>query len=77
MKSWKTTLAGILLAIGQWASSQAEPWWLYKLGNLLNVVAPFMLGAAARDNAVPSSAVPKAAAADAQIKGDTATLTKP
>ena len=74
--SWKTSLGGILLAIGGWASTQSEPWWVWKVGGIINVIGALLLGGAARDNNVPSSAVPTAAAKDAQIKSDTAIITK-
>jgi hypothetical protein len=60
MKSWKTTLGGALLALGQWASTQSEPWWLYKAGGLLSIGGALLLGGSARDNNVPSTAIPKA-----------------
>ena len=69
--SWKTTTGGVLLAIGQWASTQSTPWWLYKAGGLLSMVGALLLGGAARDNNVPSSAVESAVKAEAKIKGDT------
>jgi hypothetical protein len=70
MKSWKTTLGGVLLSIGTWASQQSTPWWLYKVGGILAPLGALLLGATARDNNVPSAAIPKAAAAEAVIKGD-------
>jgi len=77
MKSWKTTTGGVLLAIGGWATTQSTPWWLYKAGGVLSAVGALLLGGAARDNNVPSSAVPKAAEKDAQIKADTQFINKP
>ena len=71
MKSWKTTVGGILLAIGQWASTQSDPWWLYKAGGLLNVVGALILGMAARDNNVPSAAVPSAMRAEEKLNQPT------
>tara|TARA_R110000868_G_C10808691_1_gene757681 strand:- start:142 stop:357 length:216 start_codon:yes stop_codon:yes gene_type:complete len=68
VKSWKTTLGGILLAIGGWASTQSDPWWLYKAGGLLNVVGALILGMAARDNNVPSAAVPAALRAEEKLE---------
>lgn len=74
MKSWKTTVGGLLAAAGAWASNQPEPWWLFKFGPLLSVVGLSLLGVTARDNGVPSSAVPTAAKADEKIKRETAFL---
>jgi hypothetical protein len=71
MSSWKTTLGGLIGAIGVWASQQSTPWWLWKLGALLNAVGLFLLGVSARDNGVPSSAVASAARTDALIKSTT------
>lgn len=71
MKSWKTTTGGIVLAIGSWASGQVEIPWLWKLGPLLSAIGAVLLGVTARDNNVPSSAVPAAAKTDEKIKGDT------
>ena len=75
--NWKTTLGGALLAIGGWASTQSDPWWLWKAGGFLNVIGALLLGGSARDFNVPSSAVPGAAARDAKIKSDTELFTKP
>ncbi len=70
LKSWKTTLGGILLSAGTWASQQSTPWWLYKVGSILAPLGALLLGASARDNNVPSADVPKAAEREAQIKSD-------
>lgn len=72
MKSWKTTAAGILGAIGSWAATQGDPWWLHKVGEACQQVAFFLIGIAARDNNVPSAAIPSAARTEEKIKGDTA-----
>ena len=71
MKSWKTTVGGVLAAIGAWASNQGTPWWLYKAGPLLSGIGLVFLGASARDNNVPSEAVKSATTAAERIKGDT------
>ena len=76
LTSWKTTLGGVLLAIGGWASTQSDPWWVWKIGGILNVVGALLLGGAARDNNVPSSAAPSAAKKDALIKSDTTIITQ-
>ena len=57
MKSWKTTLGGVLLAIGGWASTQSDPWWIYKAGGIINIIGALLLGGAARDNNVTSEQV--------------------
>ena len=46
-------------------------------GIVLQAAGIFFVGLFGRDNDVPSSAVPKAAATDAKIKNDTTTITKP
>jgi hypothetical protein len=70
-KSWKTSIGGILLAIGQALMAQSDPWWLWKVGSIMSPIGAALLGLSARDNNVPSSAVPSAAKADEKIKGDT------
>ena len=76
MKSWKTTLGGILLALGGWASTQADPWWLFKVGGFLNIIGALLLGGAARDNNVPSEAIKGATKAAEAIKADTQVFIK-
>jgi hypothetical protein len=71
MKSWKTTAGSLIAALGVWASAQSDPWWLWKVGQVLNIVGLIVFGVSARDNAVPSSAIPAAAARAEQIKQDT------
>ncbi len=72
MKSWKTTAAGIIGALGSWAAVQSDPWWMHKAGEAMQQVAFVLIGLAARDNNVPSAAVPSAAKTAERIKGDTA-----
>lgn len=77
MKSWKTTAAGVgtLLATAGTTLNQltdgnsaTNPDW--------NIVLPLLfsglIGLFARDNNVPSEAIPKACEAADKIKGDTA-----
>ena len=71
MNSWKTTVGSLSAALGVWASAQSTPWWLWKVGQVLNIIGLIVFGISARDNGVPSSAVPSAAKRDADIKGDT------
>lgn len=79
IRSWKTTIAGIGSILG--SISGAIKLWL--AGNYLEAVTVGFTGISsgiglmfARDNTVPSSAVPKAAERDAAIKGDTGIITK-
>ena len=76
MKSWKTTTGGILMAIGGWASTQSDPWWMFKVGGFLNIIGALLLGGAARDNNVPSAAIPAAQKRADEIKADTTIFTK-
>lgn len=76
MKSYKTTTGGILAAIGAYMSNQSDPWWMFKLGPIISAIGLGLLGFSARDNNVPSSAIPSAAKADEKIKGDTAFVEK-
>lgn len=70
MKSWKTTLGGALAAVGAYMSNQSEPWWFYKAGPILSLIGLAFFGVSARDNNVPSEAVPGAAKAAEKIKAD-------
>ena len=74
MKSWKTTTGGIILAIGSWASGQVTEPWLWKLGPLIQAIGAIVLAGFARDNNVPSAAIPSAAKAEEKIKRETAFL---
>jgi len=73
--SWKTTLGGILSFLGLAASYYPNP-VAQKFGPALIGLGATLTGVAARDNNVPSSAVPVAAERDAQIKGDTTLVNK-
>jgi hypothetical protein len=78
--SWRTTAGGIGTILGGVSGAIK----LYLSGNITEAVT-LLIGSistglaliCARDNNVPSSAVPKAAEKDAQIKGDTTMITKP
>lgn len=51
MKSWKTTLGGLLLALGQ-VIAFPEPWgWV---NHALTAIGGLLMGTAARDNSVTS-----------------------
>lgn len=54
MKSWKTTLAGALGALGTWMQNQADPAWLPFVGQILLGASMFLIGAFSRDNNVSS-----------------------
>lgn len=77
MKSWKTTVGGFIAGLGFYMSSQAEPWWFYKVGPIISLIGLTFFGATARDNNVPSEAIPSACKAADKIKRDTAFLQKP
>jgi len=53
-KSWQTTVAGLISAIGLYLSNQKEPAWLGIVGQFLSVVGTAWLGMAARDHKVTS-----------------------
>lgn len=57
MKSWKTTLFGLIGAIGAFLVTVQDPAWLHLVGQVLNGVALVGLGASARDNKVTSQDV--------------------
>jgi hypothetical protein len=71
MTSWKTTVGSLVAALGVWASSQSDPWWLWKVGQALNIIGLIVFGISARDNGVPSSAIPAAAKRAEEIKAET------
>jgi hypothetical protein len=51
LTNWKTTVAGILGAVGAYLISQPDP-VLHTIGQILVVVAPILLGVAAKDASV-------------------------
>ncbi len=69
-------MAGILGCIGSWASVQGDPWWMHKAGELMQQLAFLLVGLSARDNNVPSVAVPSAAKKAEEIKRDTRFIVK-
>lgn len=66
MKSWKTTLGGILGAISVGLAQLPYPWAL-KAGAALGSIAWLITGGAARDNNVPSEAIPKAVETQSEL----------
>ena len=57
MKSWKTTLAGAIAALGTYLSSVNEPSWLHIVGQLMVGAGTFLIGMFARDNDKTSESV--------------------
>jgi len=56
MKSWKTTLAGAVTALGMYLQNVPEPEWLGTVGKVFVAVGTFLVGFWARDNKVSSEA---------------------
>lgn len=54
MKSWKTTVAGALAALGAYLVTVNEPSWLPTLGKILAGASTAAIGFFARDNNVTS-----------------------
>lgn len=52
--SWKTTLGGILAAIGTGLQAVKDPSWVALIGQILGGIGVLVIGAAARDNGVTS-----------------------
>ena len=52
--SWKTTLGGILSALGGILIQINEPAWCKTLGQILLAAGPTVIGMSARDNSVSS-----------------------
>ena len=50
MKSWKTTLAGCLAALGGYLGTQSDPAWLASAGKILCLISTAALGICARDH---------------------------
>lgn len=57
MKSWKTTLCGLVGAIGTWSASQTDPAWLATVGKLLVGLSVAGIGFFAKDNNVTGGTV--------------------
>ncbi len=79
MKSWRTSLGGIGVILSGFGATIK----LWTQGDLVGAIAAAIAAIsagsaliAARDNKVPSSAVPAAAKTDAAIKGDTDRIAK-
>lgn len=53
MKSWKTTLAGAVSALG-YALSKSDDHTLQTIGSILTPIGALLMGAFARDNSVTS-----------------------
>lgn len=53
-KSWKTTLGGILAAIGTGLQGVKDPSWVALIGQVLGGIGVLVMGMAARDNSVTS-----------------------
>lgn len=53
MKSWKTTLAGVLAAVGTYLAAN-EAGVVHTIGQLLVGAGPLLIGLFARDNNVSS-----------------------
>lgn len=53
MKSWKTTLGGLLASLGGLATQHPDP-AIVKLGAAVSAIGLMLLGTAARDNGVSS-----------------------
>lgn len=54
MKSWRTTLAGAIAALGTYLSTVDDPAWLQIVGQVMLAVGMLILGGSARDNKVSS-----------------------
>lgn len=50
MKSWKTTLAGAVTALGTYFASVGDPEWMKHVGQLMAISGPFIGGLFSRDN---------------------------
>jgi hypothetical protein len=54
MINWKTTLGGILAALGQFLETITDPAWIGLIGRIISAVGVFLIGATARDFNVTS-----------------------
>ena len=59
MKSWKTSIGGVLTAIGAVAVQVQEPAWIATIGAGLIAVGSLLMGVSARDNNVSSEDLKK------------------
>jgi len=50
MKSWQTTVAGILTSVGLALSNMEDPAWMAGVGQVLMGVSVAFMGIVARDN---------------------------
>jgi uncharacterized membrane protein YedE/YeeE len=58
MVNWKTTLGGLLTAIGTYLAGLTEPAWLVMVGKGLVVAGPLILGFFAKDSNVTGGDTP-------------------
>ena len=54
MKSWKTSLGGLLVAVGTVASQVLTPAWVPVVGSAMVALGSVVMGVSARDNKVNS-----------------------
>ena len=54
MKSWRTTLGGILIAVGSYFQTVNDPAWLTVLGTAFVGIGGLLVGGSARDHGVSS-----------------------
>lgn len=54
MKSWKTTLGGLVGAIGTYLVTVDDPAWLQVVGQVFVGLSLLIIGSSARDNGVTS-----------------------
>ena len=57
MKSWKTSVGGLISAVGVWLKSLESPAWAHSIGDLLMAFGVVVIGITARDNNVTSEDV--------------------
>lgn len=56
MLNWRTTLGGILAAIGQYLETIVDPAWVSAIGKVLSIAGVFIIGLTARDTNVSTEA---------------------
>jgi hypothetical protein len=54
MKNWKTTLGGILVAVGTFLTNVDDPAWVNLVGQVFVAGGAFLVGGMARDHNVTS-----------------------